>query len=259
MTMTYFLLRGLVWFCLSLMAITSQAEDAKRVMDIHDQASLQRGLATYSNYCSGCHSLKYIRYKRVAEDLGIPKALFEKNLLPRYAKFDDAMTSALAPSDAKKWFGIVPPDLTLEARRRSPDWIYRYLQGFYRDHSRPFGVNNLVLPNTMMPNVLASLQGSRSLTCQQDGNAKDQAEMSKKLASITSVSTKCAIVAGNQKAQMTEQEFNRLTYDVANFLNYTADPSRIKRESLGLKVLIFLVLFAVIAYLLKREFWRDIK
>ncbi|MGO3343913.1 MAG: cytochrome c1 [Marinomonas sp.] len=222
--------------------------------DVSNLVSLQRGFALYSNYCSGCHQLSYARYSRVAGDLTIPKSLFEENLLPKYARINDQIISTMTKSDAKAWFGVIPPDLSLEASRRSPDWIYRYLQGFYQDESRPFGVNNTLSPNSMMPNILAHLQGERQLKCD------DMTELPGDKYSKSSLwsASKCDIVAGIKKGQLTDQEFRQVTYDIANFLTYTSDPSRSDRESLGLKVLLFVGLFMFSAYFLKKEYWRDI-
>ena len=226
----------------------------KMTPDLQDLASLQRGFALYSNYCSACHQLEYVRYNRIAKDLTIPKSLFAENLLPKYARIGDQITSTITKSEAKAWFGVVPPDLTLAASHHDPDWIYRYLLGFYQDQSRPFGVNNHVLPNSMMPNVLEHLQGERRLNCEDKAHALN----GESSASVLLSGSNCDIVDGVKKGQLTNQEFNKVAYDIANFLTYTADPSRSNRESLGLKVLLFIGLFMLFAYLLKREFWRDL-
>ncbi|MFI8620002.1 cytochrome c1 [Marinomonas sp. NPDC078689] len=242
-------------FLLSVpLALAETAALDKITPDAGDLPSLQRGFALYSNYCSGCHQLQYVRYSRVAEDLTIPKSLFAENLLPKYARIGDQITSTMTKSDAKAWFGVVPPDLSLAASRHSPDWIYRYLQGFYQDKTRPFGVNNSVSPDSMMPNVLEHLQGERQLRCEEAANAFN----GKYSLSTLLSDSKCGIVDGIKKGQLTDQEFKKVAYDIANFLAYTSDPSRSDRESLGLKVLLFIGLFVLFAYLLKREFWRDL-
>lgn len=112
--------------------------------DISDQESLQRGLTLFTNYCFGCHSMKYARYERAATDLGIPSEIFEENLILGDAKIGELMTISMPEDQAKIWFGSAPPDLTLSARLRGPDWIYNYLRGFYADPKRPYGVNNVV-------------------------------------------------------------------------------------------------------------------
>ena len=130
--------------------------------NVSDKASLQRGLSTYMNYCYGCHSLKYSRYKRVAEDLEIPLELYENNLIYDGSKIGELMKISLTKNDAIEWLGAYPPDLTLEARLRRPDWIYTYLRNYYPDASRPYGVNNRVYQNVNMPHVLEDIQNNLS-------------------------------------------------------------------------------------------------
>ena len=130
--------------------------------DVSDKASLQRGLSTYMNYCYGCHSLKYSRYKRVAEDLLIPLEMYENNLIFDGSKIGELMEISLTKEDAINWLGAYPPDLTLEARLRRPDWIYTYLRNYYPDSSRPYGVNNRVYQNVNMPHVLEDMQNNLS-------------------------------------------------------------------------------------------------
>src|SRR5512135_3578570 len=127
--------------------------------DVHNQASLQRGARNFVNYCLGCHSAKYVRYNRVAADIGITEQQLIDNLMFTGARPYDTMNIAINPDDAKRWFGVVPPDLSLMARARGVDYIYTFLRSFYADPSRPTGVNNTVLPGTAMPDVLWQLQG----------------------------------------------------------------------------------------------------
>ena len=135
--------------------------------DHTDKASMQRGAKIYMNYCYGCHSLKYARYNRVARDLGIPEDLFQENLMFGDQKMGDLMTIGMDQSEAKEWFGVAPPDLTLETSLRGTDWVYTYLISFYEDNSRPFGVNNKVYENVGMPHVLEGMQGLQVSTCKQ--------------------------------------------------------------------------------------------
>ena len=137
---------------------TIECENFK--VNIYNNAELQNGLSTYMNYCYGCHSLKYSRYKRVAEDLLIPLEMYENNLIYDDSKIGDLMEISLSKSDAINWLGAYPPDLTLEARLRRPDWIYTYLRNYYPDSSRPYGVNNRVYQNVNMPHVLEDMQNS---------------------------------------------------------------------------------------------------
>src|SRR5210317_693046 len=120
--------------------------------NIDDTASLQRGAKLYVNYCLGCHSLAYMRYNRLAEDLGLTEEQVMQNLVTTDAKFGETMSISMDPDHAKAWFGKSPPDLSLIGRSRGADWIYSYLRGFYKDPNG--GWNNTVLPNASMPNVL---------------------------------------------------------------------------------------------------------
>jgi len=127
--------------------------------DVGNRASLQRGAANFVNYCLGCHSAKYVRYNRVATDLGISEEQLVENLMFTGERPHDTMRIGINPTDAMRWFGVVPPDLSLIARARGTDYLYTFLRSFYADPSRPTGVNNIVLPGTSMPHVLWSLQG----------------------------------------------------------------------------------------------------
>jgi ubiquinol-cytochrome c reductase cytochrome c1 subunit len=130
----------------------------KAPVNLQDRVSLQHGAKLFVNYCMGCHSMKYLRYGRMAEDLGIKPALAQENLIFTGAKIGSEMVSSMRTEDAKTWFGAPPPDLSFEARFRSPDWIYSYLLGFYSDASRPFGDNNKVFEKVAMPDVLYNMR-----------------------------------------------------------------------------------------------------
>ena len=195
---------------------TIECEDFK--VNIYNNAELQNGLSTYMNYCYGCHSLKYSRYKRIAEDLEIPIELYVSNLIYDDSKPGELMQISLNKEDAVNWLGAVPPDLTLEARVRKPEWIYTYLKSFYSDSSRPYGVNNLVYKNVSMPHVLEDLQNS-----------------------------------------MSENDFSKTMADLTNFLVYVSDPSARERQQLGVYVLLFLLLFTAFAFLLYREYKKELK
>ena len=195
---------------------TIECENFK--VNIYNNAELQNGLSTYMNYCYGCHSLKYSRYKRIAEDLEIPIELYVSNLIYDDSKPGELMQISLNKEDAVNWLGAVPPDLTLEARVRKPEWIYTYLKSFYSDSSRPYGVNNLVYKNVSMPHVLEDLQNS-----------------------------------------MSENDFNKTMADLTNFLVYVSDPSARERQQLGVYVLLFLLLFTAFAFLLYREYKKELK
>ena len=212
--------------------------------NLADKASLQSGAKTYLNYCFGCHSTKYARYERIADDLEIPHELFMDNLVFNDAKIGELMEIAMPEKGAKRWFGATPPDLTLVTRLRGVDWFYSYLKGFYQDESRPWGVNNTVFPDVGMPHVLHELQGIQIKDC---GSHEGDEH---------AVCNDLKLVEGS--GTLTADEYDQVAYDLTNFLHYMGDPSREDREALGIKVLIFIFIFFIAAWFLNREFWRDV-
>ncbi|MBA4502479.1 cytochrome c1 [Marinobacterium marinum] len=222
--------------------------------DLTDQASLQRGMQTFVNRCMGCHEAGYQRFERAAQDLGMPNALVEEYLiLDPAAKIGEHMKSAMAKDDAATWFGAPPPDLTLEARLRGSDWLYTYLRSFYKDESRPWGVNNAVFPDVGMPNVLEDLQGKVVNHCTPEELAHSQDEIDP-LTGKTMGGCLTVDEAGSQSAE----EFDKTVYDLVNFMTYMGEPSRLESERLGTKVLIFLAILFVFAFALKKEYWKDV-
>ncbi len=217
----------------------------KAEYDLSDKASLQRGAATFMNYCAGCHSTQYQRYNRVAADIGIPDDLMKENLVFTGAKIGDLMKSAMSEKDAARWFGAPPPDLTLVARVRGADWIYTYLRSFYVDEARPFGVNNAVFPSVGMPHVLEPLQGTPRAEFKT--HTLDGVEM-QQVVSIKS--------DGN--GEMNNEEYDQTVLDLVNFLVYSAEPVQQERERMGFWVLGFIAIFFIFTVLLKKEFWRDV-
>ena len=219
--------------------------------DITDQESLQRGLTLFTNYCFGCHSLKYSRYERAADDLGIPHEVFEENLIFGDAKIGQLMEISMPSDLASAWFGSTPPDLTLSARLRGPDWIYNYLRGFYADPKRPYGVNNVIFKDVGMPHVLADLQG----VCAKAPELGVEPEVDPLSGQIVK-SSGCDEFA--IEGSLTQAEYDEAIYDLVNFLEYVGEPSRMQSVSLGIKVLIFLAFLFVFVYFLNKEYWRGI-
>lgn len=213
--------------------------------NLGNQASLQRGAKMFMNYCSGCHSLEYMRYQRIADDLEIPEDVLENNLMLTRGKIHDTIQGTMPSEKAADWFGKAPPDLTLTARERGADWIYSFLMSFYLDDSRPSGVNNVVMSNTAMPAVLAPLQGFQTLEHADEGDGESHGDGAPQF--------KLA-----QEGQLSPAEYKRAVADITNFLVYVGEPAKLVRYSLGFKVLVFLLLFTALAYMLKREFWRDV-
>ncbi len=221
--------------------------------DLHDTASLQRGAQVFANYCMGCHSMEHARYNRVAKDLGIPEELMMENLVFADKKFGDLMTIAMRQEDSKKWFGATPPDLTLVARVRRPDWVYTYLRSFYEDPSRPWGVNNVVFKDVGMPNVLADLQGLQKLGTANVKVGYDTLTGQE----ITERHDNVLYLA--EEGALSAEEFDKVVYDLVNFMVYMAEPIALERQTLGWWALLFLAIFFVPVYFLNKEYWKDIK
>ncbi|HET6631103.1 MAG TPA: cytochrome c1 [Rhodanobacteraceae bacterium] len=207
--------------------------------NIHDAAALQHGAKLFFNYCAGCHSLKYLRYSRMAEDLGLTKEQVMRDLNFTNARFDDHIVSAMPEEDAAKWFGKAPPDLSLEVRAKGPDWVFNYLKGFYLDPSRPVGWNNTVFPNASMPNVLWSLQGIQKAV--EDPHSPE--------------GIKLALV---KPGRLTPAQYDEAVSDLTSFLEYASEPAALIRRSMGAWVVLYIGLFTLLAYLLKRQYWKDV-
>jgi ubiquinol-cytochrome c reductase cytochrome c1 subunit len=216
--------------------------------DITNVASLQRGARNFVNYCMGCHSARYVRYSRLARDLGLTEQQVIDNLMFTGERVHETMRIAMRPEDAARWFGVPPPDLTLIARSRGTDYVYSFLRSFYLDPSRPTGVNNLVLPGTSMPHVLWELQGLQAAVYDGESDAQNSA-----------VHKRFKEFQLARPGSLSPQEYDQFVRDTVNFLDYIGEPMQLERRSLGFKVLAFLVVFFLFAYLLKKEYWKDVK
>jgi ubiquinol-cytochrome c reductase cytochrome c1 subunit len=213
--------------------------------DIKNTESLQRGARDFMNYCSGCHSLKYLRYNRLGTDLKIPESELAANLMFTSDKAFDTINSAM-PKDSEAWFGKQPPDLSLIARARGTDYLYSYMKGFYVDKTRPWGVNNLYLPSAAMPDVLAQLHGLQKPVFKNVPDANGSARMV--LVGVESMTP----------GALKPEEYDQFVRDIVNFLDYAGEPVKDKRQSMGVFVTLFLLVFFVFAYLLKKEYWKDV-
>ena len=213
--------------------------------NITDQASLQRGAALFMNYCSGCHSLSMQRYSRTAQDIGLSEAQMMQYLNFSDAKFGEQIKSSLDPADGEAWFGKAPPDLSLVARSKlgGADWTYTFLKSFYVDESRPSGWNNTLLPGASMPNVLWELQGTQRAVYAE--HAEGTAPHIEKLELAA-------------PGRLSEEEFDRAARDITAFLKYVGEPSALQREATGLWVILFLAAFTLLAWVLKKEYWKDV-
>jgi ubiquinol-cytochrome c reductase cytochrome c1 subunit len=216
--------------------------------DITNMASLQRGARNFVNYCMGCHSARYVRYGRLGKDLGLSEQQVIDNLMFTGERIHDTMKISMRPEDAARWFGTPPPDLSLIARSRGPDYIYSFLKSFYLDPSRPTGVNNRVMPQTAMPDVLWELQGLQEAVYDGESDAEHNA-VHKRFKAFRLV----------RPGTMAPKEYDDFVRDTVNFLAYIGEPMQLERRSIGLRVLAFLLVFFLFAYFLKKEYWKDVK
>jgi len=213
-------------------------------IDLADKEALQRGAKHFVDYCMGCHSLKYMRYNRMGEDLGLDEVRIRQDFIfDKEAKPGDLMVSAMRPKDGEKWFGTEVPDLTLITRWRDPDWVFTYLKSFHIDESRPYGVNNAVFPDVGMPHVLAGLQGLQKAVY-----TETEGEHHGSLKGFEPV----------QPGSLSAEEYDGMVRDLTNFLTYAGEPMKLERQRLGFYVLGFLVILFGLAYLLKKEYWKDV-
>ena len=201
--------------------------------DLTDKESLKKGFKTYINYCLGCHQLQYQRYGRTFDDLGIEEADGIANYMYTGDKVGGHILNNMPKKEAASWFGSAPPDLTLEARLRSPDWIYTYLRSFHIDEARPFGVNNTVFKDVGMPHVLQDLQGVSTID--------EHGELSPAMGGT-----------------LTVEEYDVVVRDLTNFLEYVGEPNKLERKAIGYWVLAFLFFFFILTYFLKKEYWKDV-
>jgi ubiquinol-cytochrome c reductase cytochrome c1 subunit len=206
-------------------------------IDVSDKASLQRGANLFTSYCLSCHGAKFVRFNRVAEDLGLTEDQVMTNLNHIGAKFGGTMSATMTDDYAKKTFGVVPPDLSLVGRSRGADWLYSYMLGFYEDKSKTTGSNNVIFKDVGMPNVLWKLQGIQTATFGEHGKLH-----------------KLEVSGGTQ----TVAEFESTIRDLVTFLAYIGEPRQLERKQLGIWVLLFLSVFFVLAYMLKKEYWKDV-
>lgn len=219
-----------------------------------DLASLQNGAKLFVNYCLNCHSASMMRYNRLTE-IGLTEDQIRNNLLFTSDKVGDLMKIAMSPKDAKEWFGATPPDLSVIARAKASgegsgaDWLYTYLRTFYKDDTRPTGWNNLLFPNVGMPHVMWELQGVREAKFVDEKDPHDASKTVHKFAGFEQV----------EPGKMSTLEFDHATADLVAYLEWMAEPVQNKRRRLGVIVLLFLGGFMVLAWLLNKSYWKDIK
>lgn len=213
--------------------------------DPRDLVSLQAGARTFANYCMGCHGAQYMRYNRLTE-LGLSEAQIRDNLMFTATKVGETMKTVMPPKEAKAWFGVTPPDLSVVARSRGADWLYTYLRTFYRDPKTVSGWNNAVFPNVSMPHALWTLQGERALAME---TAKEPGEGERVQYKWTQLS----------QGSETPVQYDATVRDLVNFLVYVGEPAASSRRAIGIVVLFVLGVLFIFAYLLKHAFWKDVK
>ncbi|MDH3688029.1 MAG: cytochrome c1 [Gammaproteobacteria bacterium] len=252
---------ALILMCLplSLFSAEEHGPELEKVrIDLSNQASLQNGARIFVNFCLSCHSASYMRYNRMASDLGISDDLLKEHLMFTADKPGNLMKTAMSKEDAEDWFGVAPPDLSVVARSRKPAWIYTYLRSFYVDENSATGWNNTVFENVAMPNVFYEWQGKQRAVFETE-----------------KLTTKVKSADGTEKEKETEvevfghfeletpglmspQEFDNAIRDLVNFLVYLGEPAKLERYRIGIFVMLFLGVLFVLTYLLKKEYWKDI-
>ncbi|KFZ37523.1 hypothetical protein HR45_10975 [Shewanella mangrovi] len=213
-------------------------------VDGKDVAAQKRGFKAFQTHCASCHSTHFQRYQRVADDLGLTEEEL-KQLMFTGAQPSDLIESAMSEKEATRWFGMAPPDLTLVSRVRGEDWVYTFLMSFYQDEKRPFGVNNLLMPYTAMPHVLQHEQGLATPKIEQ------QQQKNRTVSKVVAVNPA-------QAGEMSAEEYAALVKDITAYLVYAAEPIKAQREQMGRWVLLYLAFFLLLAWWLKKEYWKDV-
>ena len=220
----------------------------------NNMAALQHGAKLFVNYCLNCHNASSMRYNRL-RDLGLTEEQIKANLLFTGEKVGEMMTTTMKPADAKAWFGVVPPDLSVISRAKASgagsggDYLYTYLRTFYKDDTRPTGWNNLVVNNVAMPHVLWELQGIQKVKMEEVADPHEEGKMTHQFAGFE---------------QVTPGKLNKLDYDTAvadlvGYMEWMAEPAAQTRKKLGVAVVLFMAVFALLAWRLNASFWKEVK
>lgn len=238
-------------FCLPVLNASSSIDLKSVDIDLRNKQSLQKGAKIYFDQCQGCHSIKYMRYSSLAEGIGfVPSedSSLEKMIQEFFMHSvkgineNSPILSSISKENGVKWFGKTPPDLSLISRYRGSDWLYTYMKSFYKDETRPWGVNNLLFPDVGMPHVLLKYQGVQVL--------KDHSEKSSDIDKVLELI---------ENGELSKNEYNNMIKDLVAFLSYVGEPVQVERHDLGIVILIFLFILAILLFFLKTEYWKDIK
>lgn len=245
---TAILLFALLWVDAAAVAAGEPAIELKPANNnVADVESLQRGARNFMNYCSGCHSAKYVRFNRMARDLGLTEDQLIENLMFNARRPHDTIQRTMRDDDATRWFGKPPPDLSVVPRSRGINYVFNFLQSFYVDPKSPTGVDNILLPGTSMPDIVWELQGyQRAVFSEREGEGDSGPEQ---------------VFEGFEKitdGTMSDEEFQSFVRDTVNFLDYMSEPVQLRRRAIGIWVLMFLAVFLVLAMMLKKDIWKDV-
>lgn len=227
------------------------AELQKADIDPGQIPSLQRGARNFMNYCSGCHSAQYVRFNTIGKHLELSDEQLVDNLMFNADKTFETIRAAMPAADAERWYGIAPPDLSLMARAKGDDYIYTFLKSFYVQEGSPSGVDNIVKPGTSMPHVLWGLQGYQKAVFSE--HTEKDAD-GKVIATTRHFDGFEQVSAGTLDAE----DYDDFVRDTVNFLAYIAKPNRAERRKIGTWVIMYLLVFLVIAYMLKKQIWKDV-
>lgn len=242
------ILKALFLFFISGFVFASNVEHSLSTIkfNVSDEKSLQRGSKVYIENCLGCHSLKYVRFKALAEGIGVVTT--ENEVLSDYIKknwtfnvtnINNSVLSNMKSLDAVKWFGKTPPDLSLITRYRGSNWVYTYMNSFYYDNTKVWNVNNLIYPDVAMPHVFLGKQGVQKAVYNKNGTISE------------------LILVGD--GSMSTAGYKSMVYDLVNFLTYVGEPTKELRVRIGYYVLPFLVVFTIFSYYLYKDYWKNIK
>jgi ubiquinol-cytochrome c reductase cytochrome c1 subunit len=210
----------------------------------NNMAALQHGAKLFVNYCLNCHNASSMRYKQI-----------KANLLFTGDKVGEMMTTTMKPADAKAWFGVVPPDLSVIQRAKASgagsgsDYLYTYLRTFYQDNTRPTGWNNLVVNNVAMPHVLWELQGVQKVVMKEVPDPHEHGKMIHQFAGFEQVTP----------GKLQKLEFDTAVADLVGYMEWMAEPAAQTRKKLGAVVVLFMALFAFLAWRLNASFWKEVK
>ncbi len=238
---------GTVFMAVEAIAAGGGAELEPAKIEPGNISSLQRGARNFMNYCSGCHSAQYVRYNTIGKYLELSEEQLIDNLMFNADKTFETIQSSMPSDDAKRWYGVAPPDLSLTARAKGVDYVYNFLKGFYVEAESPTGVDNLVLAGTSMPHVLWELQGYQAANFSHHENEDG---------SVTTTFEGFEVLSAGA---MDADDYDEFVRDTVNFLAYISEPIRSDRRKLGVWVLMFLIFFYILASMLKKQIWKDVK